>query len=103
MRKAVVYYVTDAPEWERLMDDLTCLCTDVQWEKLLRMIKEADTFLAESEIGNLLQKEALLAKEEKRKDRSPSPFDDQKVRLEKLAVIRDDFVSRGIVFRDIRT
>ncbi len=100
MRKAVVYYVADAPEWERLMDDLTQVCSDRQWEKVQEMLAEADEFLADSDVGTLCQKEHIFARREKRPDRTPLVFDSDEVRARKLDALRKEFIAKGVKFTD---
>lgn len=98
MRKAVIYYIADAPEYTRLMDDLTQKCTDAQWEKLERMIEEADEFMADSDIGTLAQKERVFAKREKRRNRYPTCFDDDETRASKIALLVTEYERKGIPY-----
>lgn len=100
MRKAVAYYLIDAPERTWLMDELAQVCTERQWEHLTAMLEEADEFRADSDIGLLAQKERVMARREKRQDRSPTSLDDDVTRTRKLAIIREDFRKRGIKFTD---
>ena len=51
----------DAPEYTHPMDDLSCKCTDAQWEQLEAMLEEADEFMADSDVGTLAQKELSLS------------------------------------------
>lgn len=100
MRRALVYYMAGAPEYEHLMDDLSCECTDGQWEKLCRTIDEADDFMGESEIGTLWQKENLAAKQEKRRSRNPLIFDDEATWKRKMAELAREYRAKGIPFRE---
>ncbi len=100
MRKAVIFYVADAPEYNHLMDDLTQECTDAQWEKLCRMIDEADDFLADSDIGTLAQKERMFAKRACRPNRYPTVFDLDDVREKKIAALAKEYKAKGIPFRE---
>lgn len=100
MRKAVIYYVAGAPEYQRIMGNLKQVCSNAQWEKVCEMIEEADEFLAESDVGTLCQKERIFAKREQRPDRTPLAFDSEKVRAKKLAILRNEFVATGIKFTD---
>lgn len=99
MRKAIIYYVADAPEYQSLMDDLSKIATDQQWERLCRWLAEADLFLGESEIGTLAQREKFFAQQEGRPNRFPSIFESDEVYAQKIEQLIEEYQRKGIPFR----
>ncbi len=99
LRKAVIYYVADAPEYTRVMDDLSVACEEGQWGMVQEALEEADEFLADSDVGTLAQKERIAAKREKRQNRYPSLFDTDEVRAKQIAALAKEYTAHRITFR----
>ncbi len=109
VRRAVVYYAVDAPEYTATMDELVKACDqeedqeegDRKWDMVLEALHEVDEFMADSDAGTLCQKEQIFAEREGRKNRYPGALEtDEEVREAKIATLKREFRSRGIAFRE---
>lgn len=99
LRKAVAYYTSGAPEYTRMMDELSINAEEGQWEMVQEALREVDEFMSESAIGTLAQKEESLAMREGRRSRYPLSFELNEARYEKITALKREFTERGIKFR----
>ncbi len=101
LRKAVAYYLTDAPEYTSVMDELSSSCEDGQWDMVEEALLEVDEFMAESDAGTLAQKERLAAKRENRPSRYPTCFELDEERYKQIAILEKEYTDRSIKFRQV--